>query len=550
MATCANVAWSSAESSASSSHVMPATTTTVRDAGTSQPILDDRKKLWAPRVRTGCLTCRKRHVKCDETKPVCLKCIAGHRECTYLRSPPTESAVRRSLYPAPVIGTAQELSLSRYFIGNVIIFLADEFNGDFWRYSLPQFMHNVEAIWHGSNAIASLSLSHRAVGSAKESTRQYSLSTRHVLEITRAPVITPKNKAIVLLANVLYGVYALFTGDTVANIVLHEKTRRLIRHWKFWECTESAPISALSMQLLHHFLKSSTLRQEALFISPEHPRQTWLEAIAWFQKRPMASITQAYVEFEMIWISLRATLDNLPLRPTKTDIVTAAASRTVLRGHFESWHRRYQALNMTTPPIALHASIFKVRSILVSILLKLHLEAAEHLWDETIWDACNPEFTSAFDALQVALEEEGKEARRAAFDTQFTPSLYKALTFIARACRHPVLRRDAIALLRRSLGVATARLSRVTGNMVMEFIADQIIDVEEIAWREDSARDDCGQGSQCVKDSFVCNMHRIARVLAPREIPERIVDYTLLTTGDMLHGRQGHKESVRAVFFS
>lgn len=33
------------------------------------------------RVRTGCLTCRERHLKCDEGLPSCLNCRKGSREC-------------------------------------------------------------------------------------------------------------------------------------------------------------------------------------------------------------------------------------------------------------------------------------------------------------------------------------------------------------------------------------------------------------------------------------------------------------------------------------
>ncbi|KAL7937361.1 N-terminal fungal transcription regulatory domain-containing protein [Trichoderma chlorosporum] len=33
------------------------------------------------RVRTGCLTCRDRHLKCDESVPVCLNCEKGGRKC-------------------------------------------------------------------------------------------------------------------------------------------------------------------------------------------------------------------------------------------------------------------------------------------------------------------------------------------------------------------------------------------------------------------------------------------------------------------------------------
>ena len=35
----------------------------------------------AKRVRTGCLTCRERHLKCDEGVPDCNNCRKSNREC-------------------------------------------------------------------------------------------------------------------------------------------------------------------------------------------------------------------------------------------------------------------------------------------------------------------------------------------------------------------------------------------------------------------------------------------------------------------------------------
>ncbi|OAA71540.1 C6 zinc finger domain protein [Cordyceps fumosorosea ARSEF 2679] len=40
-----------------------------------------RQKRFTTRGRTGCLTCRSRHIKCDETKPFCRRCTSGRREC-------------------------------------------------------------------------------------------------------------------------------------------------------------------------------------------------------------------------------------------------------------------------------------------------------------------------------------------------------------------------------------------------------------------------------------------------------------------------------------
>ncbi|KAJ3493886.1 hypothetical protein NLG97_g4445 [Lecanicillium saksenae] len=40
-----------------------------------------RQKRWAPRGRTGCLTCRARRVKCDEGKPACRRCLSRGLYC-------------------------------------------------------------------------------------------------------------------------------------------------------------------------------------------------------------------------------------------------------------------------------------------------------------------------------------------------------------------------------------------------------------------------------------------------------------------------------------
>ncbi|KAK2049465.1 C6 zinc finger domain-containing protein [Colletotrichum somersetense] len=40
-----------------------------------------RARASAPKVRTGCLTCRARHVKCDEEKPFCRRCKRDKHKC-------------------------------------------------------------------------------------------------------------------------------------------------------------------------------------------------------------------------------------------------------------------------------------------------------------------------------------------------------------------------------------------------------------------------------------------------------------------------------------
>ncbi|KAG5983750.1 hypothetical protein E4U55_007278, partial [Claviceps digitariae] len=61
-----------------------------------------RQKRWAPKVTTGCKTCRARRVKCDETKPYCKQCITRGRWCEYAAAAPAKTANTKNGGGGPV----------------------------------------------------------------------------------------------------------------------------------------------------------------------------------------------------------------------------------------------------------------------------------------------------------------------------------------------------------------------------------------------------------------------------------------------------------------
>ncbi|KAG9101784.1 hypothetical protein FRC06_002610 [Ceratobasidium sp. 370] len=72
----------------------------------------NRKRPKYTRSKTGCLTCRVKKIKCDETKPICTKCVHGQRECTWpkdvqVNSYPTQSVSAPSSRPSTTVGTPQ-----------------------------------------------------------------------------------------------------------------------------------------------------------------------------------------------------------------------------------------------------------------------------------------------------------------------------------------------------------------------------------------------------------------------------------------------------------
>ncbi len=59
------------------------------------------------KVRTGCRTCKSRHLKCDERKPTCFRCEKSHLTCLGYPEPKTKSAhprlaEARRLLPRPI----------------------------------------------------------------------------------------------------------------------------------------------------------------------------------------------------------------------------------------------------------------------------------------------------------------------------------------------------------------------------------------------------------------------------------------------------------------
>ncbi|KAH7021367.1 uncharacterized protein B0I36DRAFT_354031 [Microdochium trichocladiopsis] len=53
----------------------------------ASPPSHDAGRIRLPRVRTGCLSCKAAHVKCDEAKPACHRCHRAARPCAYPAPP-------------------------------------------------------------------------------------------------------------------------------------------------------------------------------------------------------------------------------------------------------------------------------------------------------------------------------------------------------------------------------------------------------------------------------------------------------------------------------
>ncbi|KAJ4856207.1 fungal zn(2)-Cys(6) binuclear cluster domain-containing protein [Trichoderma breve] len=67
-----------------------------------------RNRRSNPKVKTGCLNCKQRRIKCDEMRPACSQCVRSKKECTGYPAPSrgTRAALDVRIAPKPLVAAS------------------------------------------------------------------------------------------------------------------------------------------------------------------------------------------------------------------------------------------------------------------------------------------------------------------------------------------------------------------------------------------------------------------------------------------------------------
>ncbi|KAJ6784107.1 hypothetical protein PWT90_08585 [Aphanocladium album] len=228
----------------------------------------ERQKKWAPKVRTGCHTCRQRRVKCDERKPECRRCLNLKIECHYSLVPaarpqissvlPVSTRLLRqpvqALFPDGTETSGYELEMFTVF-RNETIHTLGSFNRDFWATDVPRAAQTYPALWHAILALAAVQQrveapidEDRAAAAADEPA--IAIARRHYVfaldqfnksiacmadRLKKADPLTYADKEMVLLTNVIYVGICNILGDTKQAISHVKNITELISQFRFGE---------------------------------------------------------------------------------------------------------------------------------------------------------------------------------------------------------------------------------------------------------------------------------------------------------------------------
>ncbi|OKL57178.1 hypothetical protein UA08_07314 [Talaromyces atroroseus] len=156
-------------------------TQALKDAASVRLSQQRRPRTSTEKVRTGCITCKRRHIKCDEAKPQCSNCLRSRRHCEgyaggenkKTKPPGPMQIVWNSTQIVPAAGRTVPLYIqpkSPHFHGDADMRYFGEFiamiqapwataapNGDLWTSAMPQLAHDTPTLRHAAMAIGALS---------------------------------------------------------------------------------------------------------------------------------------------------------------------------------------------------------------------------------------------------------------------------------------------------------------------------------------------------------------------------------------------------------
>ncbi|RYP30290.1 hypothetical protein DL767_006324 [Monosporascus sp. MG133] len=91
----------------------------------SPPKPEERRRRYHKRSRNGCIDCKRKHIRCDEKKPLCTNCLVKGDSCGYAEaketsSPPASIKVEEDDYWDSASTSMQSLAPSNLLVGQQV----------------------------------------------------------------------------------------------------------------------------------------------------------------------------------------------------------------------------------------------------------------------------------------------------------------------------------------------------------------------------------------------------------------------------------------------
>ncbi|KAJ4145603.1 hypothetical protein LMH87_004449 [Akanthomyces muscarius] len=511
-----------------------------------------RQRRWTPKVKTGCITCRIRRVKCDEGRPECKKCISTGRKCDGFEIAPEPAqcaspAATQCLHAlTPIYGRATSLEKEMFnlFRTRTVTQVAGAFYQPFWHVDVLLAAQTQPAIWHASLSMAAMYSWFKIPSDDpqgqiirqdhyKFALKQYNEAIAHMVELAHQK--DAKSAEVLLMASVLFTGLSSLRGDPKEAMMHASHGLHVAQQWNFLEKTES-PDGGQS----DHMLPTKAL---VGLVDGFEVQYMWTGARQPILRRgniprevpvaPFSSATEACFELQRLVGGLLMAVRNEKIRRTTEQPSPVPDLRQPYRHALSAWKVKFshlkwsQRLRQTDLDCALVLDIWLCGAeIASSIDLSLY---------ELAWDKFAAKFKRIVKLTQKLVAEEALlEEQRGRPVYSFSPSVCEPLFMVASSCRDGVLRRKAMSLLRqrpRREGIWDAKL--------MAAIAEAKMLIEERGVASvDMATMAAGAGCGCIPGVYICNTHRVF-FMDIEFLPDRAATAVMKTLHDVAISSEG-----------
>ncbi|KAL0934357.1 uncharacterized protein CTRU02_211156 [Colletotrichum truncatum] len=215
------------------------------------------KRVGATKVRTGCITCKRRHVKCDETRPFCLRCTRSTRNPVACEGYGSDRRIQAAPRKILAKGTVrvQDVLMEPSYDGAFLRNPEEQGYFEFWRglvgriylfpndvmsRILPQLARQEPAIKHAALAMAAMARA--LVPNLKRRTRKefysngphYEVALRHygrAIKLVRTSKPSSENMLWAIICCVLFVTFECLHGDRNAALSHVNHAYKMMEHY-------------------------------------------------------------------------------------------------------------------------------------------------------------------------------------------------------------------------------------------------------------------------------------------------------------------------------
>ncbi|KAI0105125.1 hypothetical protein GGR51DRAFT_204527 [Nemania sp. FL0031] len=425
------------------------------------------------KVRTGCVTCKIRKVKCDEDKPHCKRCTSTGRKCDGYGAPPMPSALswHRPRHLFPNVDNAPERRCLAFFCEVAAPVLSGPLDPYFWTHLVLQFSQMEPAVRHSVVAVGALYEQvhrHQDFSLLPDDSlvlSHYNSAISHLKNV--------KNESLVLLVCILF-VCIEFLRDNRAAAAKHCQhgisILRRVEETFPWAKEYLSPLFRRLSVLPFFFSVGDCSRDPLLCLDNAIPSFSTLSE-AQFYLDGIVSRTVSLIRRGDTY-----RLGCMRHKPVSPELI---AEQELARTLLDQWHSSFVQLVSKSPEpgsTRIHRSNMRMRYLICHVWVETAFE-----FHQTGYDRYLDVFRSIVDSA-ATVESSGYYITpiKFTFEMGFVPLLY----FVAIKCRCLDTRLRALSLMRR-LGAAKENMWEM---ITMFASAKRLIEIEHGATLTDDGK--------------------------------------------------------------